>query len=76
MVWPYGAENWCNMEGSNLHLVADLSHLLDTYVSYTMSICTVGVFGTKYTRDGDSLPTSIEIYQGSSDTIIVPNIYS
>ena len=25
MVWPYGAENWCNLEGSYLHFVADLS---------------------------------------------------
>ena len=23
--WPYGAENWCNLEGRYLHLVADHS---------------------------------------------------
>ena len=60
-VWPYGAENWCNMEGSNLHIVADLSHLVSAYTTFTASICTVGVFGTKYVRDGDALPTSLEL---------------
>ena len=61
MVWPYGAENWCNLEGSYLHFVADLSHLMTDYGSFTTSICTLGVFGTKYVRDGDLLPATIEI---------------
>ena len=75
MVWPYGAENWCNMEGSNLHIVADLSHLVAT--SFTASICTVGVFGTKYVRDGDALPTSLELTEDSATaTLTVPYIYS
>ena len=41
-----------------------------------MSICTVGVFGTKYVRDGDPLPTSIEIDQGTTTSFSVPRIYS
>ena len=36
-VWPYGAEIWCNLEGSYVHLVADLSHLGGT--AYEMSLC-------------------------------------
>ena len=24
-VWPFGKENWCNLEGRYLHLVADMS---------------------------------------------------
>ena len=50
MVWPYGKENWCNLEGTHLHFVADLRHL-SSYDSITTTICTVGVFGTRYVRD-------------------------
>lgn len=25
VVWPYGKENWCNLEGRYLHMVADMS---------------------------------------------------
>ena len=40
------------------------------------SICTVGVFGTRYVRDGESLPTRIEIAQGATRSLSVPHIYS
>ena len=40
------------------------------------SICTVGVFGTRYVRDGESLPTRIEIAQGATKSLSVPHIYS
>ena len=75
MMWPYGAENWCNLEGTHLHLVADLNHLVASG-SFTMSICTLGVFGTRYVRDGPSLPASIEIIQGASEKLTVSHIYS
>ena len=26
--WKYGLEQWCNLEGRYMHIVADLSHLL------------------------------------------------
>ena len=76
MVWPYGKENWCNLEGAYLHFVADLSHLMPSPGSFTTSICTVGVFGTRYVRDGDPLPSSIEVAQGEESRLIVPHIYS
>ena len=76
MVWPYGKENWCNLEGTYLHFVANLSHLMATHGSFTTSICTVGVFGTRYVRDGDPLPSSIEIAQGEVFRLRVPHIYS
>ena len=46
MVWPYGAEHWCNLEGKYLHIVADLNDLYAEYFDYEMSLCTLGVFGT------------------------------
>ena len=61
MAWPYGAENWCNLEGKYLHYVAELSQVLADHGSITASICSVGIFGTKYVRDGSPLPSSIEI---------------
>ena len=76
MVWPYGSEHWCNLEGIYLHIVADLSDLMTAYGSFDTSICTVGVFGTRYVRDGDSLPTRIEIEQGATKSLSVPHIYS
>ena len=44
--------------------------------SFETSICTVGVFGTRYVRDGDPLPGSIEIVQGEVQRLSVPHIYS
>ena len=49
---------------------------MTTYGSFDTSICTVGVFGTRYVRDGDSLPTRIEIEQGATKSLSVPHIYS
>ena len=46
-VWPYGIEVWCNLVGQYVHIVADLSHLSPPY---TMSLCSVGIMGTSYTR--------------------------
>ena len=46
MVWPYGAEHWCNLEGQYLHIVADLNDLYAASLDYEMSLCTLGVFGT------------------------------
>ena len=76
MVWPYGAENWCNLEGTHLHFVADLSHLIPLYGSFESSICTVGVFGTKYVRDGPSLPETLKIDNNDSVSLSIPHIYS
>ena len=70
-VWTYGIEVWCNMEGQYVHIVADLSHLTPPY---TMSLCSVGIMGTSYTRD-EPLPYFFELYQGQSKSISVPHIF-
>ena len=76
MVWPYGYENWCNLEGSYLHFVADMSDMATIYGSYSATVCTVGVFGTKYSRPGDALPSSISIAQGTTTSLDVAHIVS
>jgi len=58
MVWPYGKEHFCNLEGRYLHIVGDLNHLSGG--SYEQTICTLGVFGTQYVRD-DPLLSSINV---------------
>ena len=72
-MWNYGKEVWCNMEGRYLHVVADYAHASQT--DYSISLCTVGVFGTKYIRDTD-LETEIKIDTGTVKNIEVARIYS
>ena len=63
MIWAFGAEHWCNLEGQYLHIVSDMAHLSDQ--DYEASICSLGVIGTRYVRyedtvrDIDPLPASI-----------------
>ena len=77
MVWPFGKENWCNLEGRYLHMVADMSQqIASAENSDTVTVCSVGVFGTKYIRNGEPLPDTIEIIQGQSKTISVQRITS
>ena len=64
MVWPFGAEHWCNLEGQYLHIVSDMSHLAGQ--DYETSICSLGVMGTRYIRDGEPLPASITLVLGES----------
>ena len=54
-------------------MVADLNHLLG---DYDISICSFGVYGTKYVRDGDPLPSSVKLTQGNRQVINVSHIYS
>ena len=51
MDWTYGGEHWCNLEGSYLHIVSDMSHLQADSSNYIASICSLGVMGTKYERE-------------------------
>ena len=55
-VWTYGKEVWCNAKGQYVHIVADLSHLMPTYPSYYMSLCSVGIMGTSFTRNETLTP--------------------
>ena len=64
MTWPFGAEHWCNLEGAYLHIVSDMAHLADE--DYETSICSLGVIGTRYVRDGEPLPQEIDLAEGDS----------
>ena len=60
-VWPYGMENWVNLEGKYMHIVADMSAYTDSAtVTDTVSVCTLGIYGTKYVRD-EPLPSSATV---------------
>ena len=52
----YGAEVWCNQPGRYVTVHADLSPLNGS--TFEVSICNLGVFGTKYKRDV-ALPSQI-----------------
>ena len=81
LVWPFGKETWCNLEGRYLHLVGDFSQTLDPdpfdvgNENLTVAICQLGVFGTKYIRYTDA-PEQVEIYTGESTTIYIEHITS
>ena len=56
-------------------MVADMSQHVSTAAdSDTVSICSVGVYGTKYVRNGDPVTTSIEIVLNQSQTISIGRI--
>ena len=73
LVWNYGIEIFCNKEGRYTHIVADLSHL--TGQTYSMSICALGIMGTRYIRS-NALPTSLEVTEGTVTTLNVQQIVS
>ena len=63
--WTYGKEIWCNLEGRYMHMVADMSQqVASSLVSNKVSVCSLGVYGTKYVRVGDQAPTQIEVIKG------------
>ena len=72
-------ENWCNLEGQYLHLVADMTEqiALGALSSDEIKICGLGVYGTKYARSSSSsVPSSVEVVAGESLTISIENISS
>ena len=73
LVWPFGAEHWCNLEGEYVHIVANLRHLVG---DYEMNVCSLGVIGTRYVRDGEALASEIVVLRGESLSLSVPHIYS
>ena len=74
MLWPFGAEHWCNLEGAYIHIVSDMSHLAGS--DYETSICSLGVIGTRYVRTGESLPSEITLVVGESWSFSLEHIYS
>ena len=75
-IWPFGMENWCNLEGKYLHIVADMSAYTSSAAdSDEVSVCSLSIYGTKYVRD-DPLPNSIIVIPGKINTFSVPDIYA
>ena len=65
------------MEGRYLHMVADMSKSEpDAFSLNEVSICSLGVFGTQYLRDGEAIPSSVEVKQGESLKLNIERIYS
>ena len=71
-VWNYGFEKFCNLEGRYTHIVADLSHLTDPF---TISLCSVGIMGTQYTRS-ISLASTIQVNAGETLNFSVEHVQS
>ena len=66
MVWPFGGEHWCNLEGRYVHIVSDMRAYEFPQVYYEVSVCMLGIMGTRYVRGQDpaeqqSLLAEIEI---------------
>ena len=40
-----------------------------------MEVCSYGIIGTKYVR-AEPLPTSVEVSQGETTSLLIPHIYS
>ena len=70
--WQFGVEAWCNLEGRYTHIVADFSRITS---SYQVSLCSIGVMGTKYDRSS-TVVTSHIIKRGDALTFNVEHIQS
>ena len=69
-LWRFGVEAWCNMKGRYMHIVADLSHYA-AGTNYKMSICALGIMGTKYEHHS-TIPTTVDVPLGQTSTIEIP----
>ena len=73
--WKFGSEVWCNLEGRYTHIIIDdLSPALIS-LYYEMTICSLGIMGTKYVRITDPI-TEIIIIKGDIFSFDVAYIYS
>lgn len=72
-MWSFGLEAWCNMEGRYLYFEANYSLLTDA----TVSICNLGIMGTKYVRD-TPVPTqlTIDLYDTVPVSVSVQDFYA
>ena len=70
-LWRYGFEAWCNLEGQYLHIVADLRELRSK--EYEVSICSLGVMGTRYGRE-TQIDKQVTVLPGGSATFKVEKI--
>ena len=68
-----GNEIECGLYGKYVFMESDMSD--ERGVSYKFEICSVGIFGEKFTRD-ELLPTTIEVIKDYFPTILkIPNAY-
>lgn len=74
LIWNYGAEIWCNMKGRYTHIVADLNHLSAS--PYEMSICNLGVMGTRFERTTPLSTTELTVQQDSVTVLRIPHVPS
>lgn len=57
-VWNYGKEIWCNLQGRYTHIISD-NNSREAGLYNSMSICSLGIFGTRYERTG-RVPSQID----------------
>ena len=57
-----------------MHIVSDLSHFRDEL--YWVTICSLGVIGTRYVRDSNPLPAELNLFPGQTKSYTLPHIYS
>ena len=72
-LWNFGKEIWCNLEGQYTHIVSDMSHLSGQ--DYQSTICQLGIFGTRYSRQ-TQVPATLSIEYGTTLTLLVEKIQS
>ena len=68
-MWRYGADEWCNLQGRYVHLTADWLPLFQEFGAYEMSICHLGVMGTREFRVSDPEPKNYVVPIGNSASI-------
>lgn len=73
--WRYISETWCNLQGRYTHIVKDYTSIYPLSLFYEVSLCSVGVMGTKYVRDTAVTPT-VAVVEGQVASFDVEHIYS
>ena len=63
------------MQGRYTHIVKDFTSIYDDKGYYWASICSVGVMGTKYVRNG-VVVALVTVVEGEQTTFDVSKIYS
>ena len=74
-MWNYGKEVWCNLEGRYMHIVADLTHYSGSMDPYLMTLCQLGIMGTKYVR-ATAVPTTQTMQENSTASLSIDKITS
>ena len=73
-VWAGGKEAWCNMPGRYTTIVADYNEDINSYHWFKPSLCSIGIFGTRYIRN-EPLRGSLPVRMGSSRSMFIPHIF-